>query len=249
MSSPATDTSSFNPDNNNNKNDNAASSTCINQAQAALLLVDNDNLCQKLNPDQLALQTNQALRHQYETYIQRLNKLKADYDLSALVVNASNKAAVATDHVNMTNNNASSNKRQQLSKYNGDTMTAERVVTLNQQNLLHTNVVIGHMQYGCIVFGIAVLLMFPFAFTPVRTFFKHPTAVMQSLLIVLAAVSIVILILRLWANRNHYHMLYQERVFKFLRPEASTQSCDCGPDSTEDSPVTSDSTDDDTCGT
>lgn len=220
---------------------------CISQQNAALLLSDNDNLCQSLDANAVAQQNREVLQTQYETLKQRFDKLKRDYDQASNYVQSTNKLSVAMDAMNASTTAANSEQMHKLSKFNGDTMTARRVGTIYQQNVIRTNVIIGYMQFCSIFFCVAILLMFPFAFTMVRSFFKHPVVVVQILLIALVVVGIIIVLLRLWSNRNHYRMLYQERVFGSPKMYRKTDDCGCDEPSEDVAPVAVDDTDD-TCG-
>ena len=100
-----------------------------------------------------------------------------------------------------------------LANLSSDSMTAKRVATINQQHAIHARVVTEYVQLCSIFFGIAIVIMFVFSLGPVRTFFKHPFAAMQIVLSVLTAVLVFLILYRVVANRNHYQMLYQERVF------------------------------------
>ena len=217
------------------------SGQCINQMNAVVAQMrDSDQMCNRLpgGETQSFEASQESIRQQTQEFTDRFNKLKADFDLTTAFVDASNKAAVLADNTNQSNQAINNNKLLKLSQFNGDAMTAKRVATLSQQDLIQTNVVIGYMQICCIFFAVAILVMFPFAFSVVRGFFRHPMIVMQILLILLVVIVVVVVLLHLWANRNHYWMLYQERVFS--SPKIYTtkdDDCDCGPDSSDDPPV------------
>jgi hypothetical protein len=100
-----------------------------------------------------------------------------------------------------------------LANLSSDSMTAKRVSTINQQHAIQARVATYYLQLCSSFFGIAIVLMFVFSLRPVRDFFRYPFAVMQILLLVLTMVLVFIILYRVVANRNHYQMLYQERVF------------------------------------
>ncbi len=217
------------------------SGQCINQMNAVVAQMrDSDQMCNRLpgGESQQFEATQESIRQQTQEFTDRFNKLTADFDLTTAFVDASNKAAVLAENTNQSNQAINNDQLLKLSQFNGDSMTAKRVATLSQQNLIQTNVVIGYMQICCIFFAVAILVIFPFAFSVVRGFFRHPMIVMQILLIILVVVAVVIMLLHLWANRNHYLMLYQERVFASPKIYTKKDSdCDCGPDSSDDPPV------------
>ena len=133
-------------------------------------------------------------------------------------------------YVSGTHQSQANQALQQIARLNADTMTAKRVATINQQNTIHSNVVSGYMQLTIICLCVAVVVMFPFAFEAVRDVFRHPFVVMQVLLMLIAVAYIVVVVLRLWANRNHYWMLYQERVFQTPKKLPSDgKECKCPP--------------------
>ena len=141
-----------------------------------------------------------------------------------------NKGEALHKYVSGAHQSQANQALQQIARLNADTMTAKRVATINQQNTIHSNVVSGYMQLTIICLCVAVVVMFPFVFEAVRDVFRHPFVVMQVLLMLIAAAYIVVVLLRLWANRNHYWMLYQERVFQTptaLPPDG--KDCKCPP--------------------
>lgn len=217
------------------------SGQCINQMNAVVAQMrDSDQMCNTLpgRETQSFEASQESIRQQTQEFTDRFNKLKADFDLTTAFVDASNKAAVLADNTNQSNQAINNNQLLKLSQFNGDAMTAKRVATLSQQDLIQTNVVIGYMQICCIFFAVAILVMFPFAFSVVRGFFRHPMIVMQILLILLVVIAVVVVLLHLWANRNHYWMLYQERVFSPpTMYKSKDDDRDCGPDSSDDPPV------------
>lgn len=228
---------------------NPGSEQCVNQTLAVISQMDTTaQTCNILNDNQQYEVDQETMRQQHQEFKTRFDTLKRNYDMSSAFVDASNKAAALAENTNTINAQANLHQSHKLSQFNSDTMTANRVATLSQQNIIHTNVVIGYMQTCCIFFCVAILVMFPFAFSVVRRFFRHPMVVMQILLIVVAVVGVVVALLHMWANRNHYTMLYQERVFespKMYVKDAGT--CDCGPDSSDDPPVDM-TVVEDTCG-
>jgi len=228
---------------------NPASEQCVNQTIAVISQMDtNEQTCNILNDDQQYEVDQQTIRQQHQEFKTRFDTLKRNYDTSSAFVDASNKAAALAENTNVSNAQVNLHQSHKLSQFNSDTMTAKRVATLSQQNIIHTNVVIGYMQTCSIFFCVAILVMFPFAFSVVRGFFRHPMVVMQILLIVVAVIGVVVALLHLWANRNHYWMLYQERVFDSPKMYVKeTSKCDCGPDSSDDPPVDV-TVAEDTCG-
>lgn len=229
--------------------DQSNSEMCVNQMSSVVAQMnDNANTCNVLDDSQQFQVNRQMLRQQQQEFVSRFNAFKKRYDMSSAFVDASNKAATLADNANSSNMQANHHQQLLLSKFNSDAMTAKRVATLSQQNLINTNVVIGYMQTCCIFFSVAILVMFPFAFSVVRNFFRHPMVVMQILLIVVAVIGIVVVLLHLWANRNHYWMLYQERVFgspkKYVKKKGA---CECGPASSDDPPPVEVAVADDTC--
>jgi hypothetical protein len=212
-------------------------SSCINQAQATMVLLDTNNLCNKPSAEEQnkqKIEAGEVVLSELET---RLAMIMKQIGTNTNYMDAANKASAAAQHLTSAADAASGQTSQLLSKYNGDTMTAERVATLSQQDLLHTSVVVDYMQICCIVFAAGIVIMFPFAFGIVRSFFKHPNAFMQFLLILGTVAALVVIILRLWANRNHYRMLYQERVFDYNRIDETKPDCDCTTPSVTVSPV------------
>ena len=148
-------------------------------------------------------------------------------EASEILAKANESKALQT-YVSGAHKSQNNQAEQQIARLNADTMTAKRVATINQQNTIHSNVVSGYMQLTIICLCVAVVVMFPFAFGAVRNIFRHPFVLMQVLLMIIAAVYIVIVLVRLWANRNHYWMLYQERVFNVLPPlHADAKECKC----------------------
>ena len=212
-------------------------STCINQTQATMVLLDTNNLCNKPSDDDKTRQKKEAVELVVSQLEERLSGISNQMNVMSTFMDAANKASAASQHLSSTASSANGQTSQLLSKYNGDTMTAERVATMSQQDLLHTSVVIDYMQICCIVFAAGIVVMFPFAFGIVRRFFKHPNAFMQVLLIIGAVAALVVIILRLWANRNHYHMLYQERVFDYNRLDNKESDCECASPSVVVKPV------------
>ena len=115
-----------------------------------------------------------------------------------------------------------------LANLSADAMTAKRVATINQQHSIQARVVTEYIQLCSIFFGVAILIMFVFSLGPVRTFFKHSFAAMQIMLCVLMSILVFLILYRVAANRNHYWMLYQERVFPNYDPKlhkASSGEC------------------------
>lgn len=207
-----------------------AEGTCINQAQATMVLLDTNNLCNKPTAEEDHAQTAEAVEVVISNYKNRLGKIMEKIGTYITFADAANKAAAATQHMSDATSASSGQTTMMLSKYNSDAMTAKRVATLSQQDLLRTNVGIDYMQICCITFAVGILVMSPFALPVVRVFFKHPNAFMQALLVIVVVAAMVAIILRLWANRNHYHMLYQERVFRYRSDlDRSDSNCDCTP--------------------
>ena len=153
-----------------------------------------------------------------------------EYVEASQILAMANKGKALQQYVSGAHQSQNNQAQQQISRLNADTMTAKRVATINQQNTIHSNVVSGYMQLTIICLCVAIVVMFPFAFGAVRDIFRHPFVLMQVLLMIIAAVYIVIVLVRLWANRNHYWMLYQERVFNVLPPlHADAKECKCPP--------------------
>lgn len=122
-----------------------------------------------------------------------------------------------------------------LANLSSDSMTAKRVATINQQHAIQARVATDYVQLCSIFFGIAIVILFVFSLSPVRAFFKHPFAAMQIVLLVLTAILVFIILYRVVANRNHYQMLYQERVFpKFDNRLSQVPATACPVIETED---------------
>lgn len=134
-----------------------------------------------------------------------------------------------------------------LANLSADTMTAKRVATINQQHSIQARVATQYVQLCSIFFGIAILSMFLFSLGPVRSFFKHPFAAMQIALSVLLATLVILILYRVITNRNHYQMLYQERVFPNYNTNIDTSNkseCPVVEDDASPPPIAPDNTDD-----
>lgn len=120
------------------------------------------------------------------------------------------------EHINTVQKKLLQRNKKVLANLSADTMTAKRVATINHQNSIQARITITYLQLCSIFVGAAIVIMCLFVLQPVRSFFKHSFAVMQILLTVLFGILLLVVVVRLIANRNHYHMLHQERVFPNL---------------------------------
>ena len=117
------------------------------------------------------------------------------------------------EHVGQVQKQILDRNKRILANLSADAMTAKRVATINQQHFIQARVVTEYVQLCSVFFCVAIVITFVFSLGPVRSFFKHPFAAMQIVLTVLLVVLVFIIVYRVVANRNHYRMLYQERVF------------------------------------
>ena len=151
------------------------------------------------------------------------------------------------EHVGQVQKQLLDRNKRILANLSADTMTAKRVATINQQHSIQARVVTQYMQLCSIFFGVAIVAMFVFTLSPVRSFFKHPFAAMQIVLSVLLAVLVIMILYRVIANRNHYWMLYQERVFPVYDKNIDTSKkseCPVVEDDASPPPLAPDNTDD-----
>lgn len=117
------------------------------------------------------------------------------------------------EHISTVQKKLLQRNKKVLANLSADTMTAKRVATINQQNSIQARVTTEYLHLCSTFVGVAIVIMCLFTLAPVRSFFKHSFAVMQILLAVLFGILLLVIVIRLIANRNHYQMLYQERVF------------------------------------
>lgn len=117
------------------------------------------------------------------------------------------------EHISTVQNELIQRNKKVLANLSADTMTAKRVATINQQNSMQARVTTEYLHLCSTFVGVAIVIICLFTLAPVRSFFKHSFAVMQILLAVLFGILLLVIVIRLIANQNHYQMLYQERVF------------------------------------
>lgn len=154
--------------------------------------------------------------------IAAMNRQLADAHINETVANVRDSAQKyqtaiqlqkTGEHISQVQNTLLQRNKKILANLSADTMTAKRVATINQQHSIQARVATEYLQLCSIFVGISILIMFVFTLAPVRSFFKHSFAVMQIIVALLFGILGIIVVVRLIANRNHYNMLYQERVF------------------------------------
>lgn len=103
---------------------------------------------------------------------------------------------------------------------NADIMTSKRLGTIHSQNLIHTRNTCDSLKITIVFVCFAILV----AFCAVVNVLSYGVAQYGVAAIILALV--VVLIVRALRNNNHYHMLYQERVFPDIaKSEDSSNQC------------------------
>ena len=98
---------------------------------------------------------------------------------------------------------------QYIGDKNSGLMTAQRLVSINRQELIYYMVVCQYLRMLLVFLSLSIVLMF---ITQQRLI---PYVYYELILGVVGFVFAIVLVVRICQNLNHYRMLYQERVFYY----------------------------------
>ena len=98
---------------------------------------------------------------------------------------------------------------QYIGDKNSGLMTAQRLVSINRQELIYYMVVCQYLRMLLVFLSLSIVLMF------IAQQRLIPYVYYELILGVIGFVFAVVLIVRICQNLNHYRMLYQERVFYY----------------------------------
>ena len=177
------------------------------------LYSDLDTLQKKENPESADLISRQIASMNNALASMHIENTLDQVSESATNYKTAKQLEQTGEHIGNVQQQILSRNKKILANLASDSMTAKRVATINQQHAIHAKVVTEYVQLCSIFLCVAILIMFVFSLAPVRAFFTHSFLIMQILLSILAGILLFIIVYRLIINRNHYAMLYQERVF------------------------------------
>lgn len=191
---------------------------------------DLDTLQKKENPESAELISREIASMNHAIANMHLEKTLDQVNTSATNFKTAKQLEQTGEHIGNVQQQILSRNKKILANLASDSMTAKRVATINQQHAIHAKVVTEYVQLCSIFLCVAILIMFVFSLAPVRTFFTHSFLIMQILLSILTGILLFIIAYRLIINRNHYAMLYQERVFptydsRVMQKKISVDEC------------------------
>ena len=150
----------------------------------------------------------------FRDIISRLNQAVRNYDAAVkLDTNGNYLAKVMAD-----NEKASD---QWIGDKNSHIMTSKRLATINRQTLIHYTVACDYLRILLLFLSLSLVLMF------VAQMRVVPYVLYELALGVLGAIFFIVLCVKLYQNSNHYHMLYQERVFYFGKDVLNKKEPEC----------------------